>query len=419
MASMYKISFHPNTTLFALTLAAAVAAVICLPQLYPDLMVELPLIAFYAGECGLALLLALLFYENASTDQAIQISGGIIGFTMVVGVVGNLWGGFTGQSTRMLPESFVLINWVQLGVMNVAGVVATLTILKLELKDQYKFVVGTIVKEAEAVRRVIPQDVTAKVEEASESIDTAEDFAVPGQSVVDAEAFAQARSADAKDILEKLDVQRIESLEKQINPEQVSLEHLFGDESRAAQAAKDASGDPKAKELKDFGRLNPKAAKPDSQPPGTMRTIGKMLLDSQAVETIIRSGEQGGLGSAKIISADAGQEMTSVLHKLRNYPGVTGCLIVGHDGLVMASTLESDMDSFGHGAMSLAVFSPTGTAVKKLELGSLTQLIAHTEDKLTIFSAMPNGILVVFSDYAETGSIVGLLEAVNTLKIAS
>ncbi len=411
---MYKISFHPNTTLFVLTLAAAVAGVIFLPQLYPDFVVELPLIAFYAGECGLALLLALLFYENASTDQAIQISGGIIGFTMVVGVVGNVWGGFTGQSTRMLPETFVLINWVQLGVMNVAGVLATLSILKLELKDQYKFVVGTIVKDAEAVRRAAPQDVTAKVEEAPEKT---EDFAVPGESVVDPTAFAQARSTESvKDILEKLDVERIDALEKQINPEQVSLEHLFGEESRAAQAAKDASGEGKAKELKDFGRLNPKAAKPDSQPPGTMRTIGKMLLDSQSVETIIRSGEQGGLSTAKIITEDKGQQLTTVLQKLRNYPGVTGCLIVGHDGLVISSTLESDMDSCSQGAMALAVFSPSGTAIKKLEFGNLKQLIAHTADKLTIFSEVSNGILIVFSDYAETGSIVGLLDAVNALQ---
>ncbi|MBX9880265.1 MAG: roadblock/LC7 domain-containing protein [Candidatus Obscuribacterales bacterium] len=415
---MYKISFHPNTTLFVLTLAAAIAGVIFLPQLYPDFVVELPLIAFYAGECGLALLLALLFYENASTDQAVQISGGIIGFTMAVGVVGNLWGGFTGQSTRMLPETFVLINWVQLGVMNVAGVLATVSILKLELKDQYKFVVGTIVKDAEAVRRVAtPQDVTAKVEEAPEK---AEDFAVPGESVVDPTAFAQARSTESvKDILEKLDVERIDALEKQINPEQVSLEHLFGEESRAAQAAKDASGEGKGKELKDFGRLNPKAAKPDSQPPGTMRTIGKMLLDSQAVETIIRSGEQGGLSTAKIITEDKGQELTTILQKLRNFPGVTGCLIVGHDGLVISSTLESDMDSFSQGAMALAVFSPSGNAIKKLEFGNLKQLIAHTADKLTVFSEVPNGILIVFSDYAETGSIVGLLDAVSALKTST
>lgn len=386
-----------------------------MPQLYPDFVIELPLLAFYAGECGLALLLALLFYENASTDQAVQISGGIIGFTMVVGVIGNLWGGFTGQSTRMLPDSFVLINWVQLAVMNVAGVVATLSILKLELKDQYKFVVGTIVKEAEAVRRVTPQDVTAKVPEGPP--EEAQEFVAPGESIVDPAAFAGARSAEsAKDILEKLDVQRIESLEKQINPEQVSLEQLFGDESRAANAAKAASGEPiTGKELKDFGRLNPKAAQPDSQPPGTMRTIGKMLLDSQAVETIIRSGEQGGLASAKIISEDKGQELSTVLQKLRHYPGVTGCLIVGHDGLVVASTLESDMDSFSQGAMTLAVFSPTGTALKKLEYGALKQLVARSGDKLTVFSALPNGLLVVFSDYTETAGTLALLEAINNL----
>jgi hypothetical protein len=56
---------------------------------------------------------------------------------------------------------------------------------------------------------------------------------------------------------------------------------------------------PDYKEVKEFGRLSTRSGSLKSGPEtvGTMKTIGKLLLDVKAVENIIKSGETKKIGS--------------------------------------------------------------------------------------------------------------------------
>jgi hypothetical protein len=171
-----------------------------------------------------------------------------------------------------------------------------------------------------------------------------------------------------------------------------------------------------AKEVKEFGRLSAKSAAADVQPEqGTMKTIGKMLIDAQAVANIIKAGEirPGGLTTARVISAARGEGIRSLLARIDSYPGVAGSLIVGHDGLVIASTLGSGWDRDMYGALSSSIHSNTNLATGKLELGALRQTILQSEDKVTVLTEVEVGVLAVFCEQREPGKLNGLLEAIE------
>ena len=97
-----------------------------------------------------------------------------------------------------------------------------------------------------------------------------------------------------------------------------------------------------------------------------MKTIGKLLLDVQAVENIIRAVRIAKLvpvlSTAKIISAARGEGIKNILVAIDTYEGVAGSLIVGHDGLVIASTVGTGWDKDMLGALSTALLSTSNLA---------------------------------------------------------
>lgn len=202
--------------------------------------------------------------------------------------------------------------------------------------------------------------------------------------------------------------------------------------SPAPTAPAPATAAPKYKEVKEFGRLSSKAVSPSSksgapESVGTMKTIGKLLLDVQAVENIIKSGETkkigSGMSTAKIISAARGEGIRNILTTIDTYPGVAGSLIVGHDGLVIASTVQGwDKDMLG--ALSTALLSTSNLATKKLEIGKLRQMVMLTswqdgnggseKIKTTILTDVDVGILAVFLEDLDLTKIDGLLDTIHT-----
>ena len=153
-----------------------------------------------------------------------------------------------------------------------------------------------------------------------------------------------------------------------------------------------------------------------------MKTIGKLLLDVQAVENIIKAGETkkigSGLSTAKVISAARGEGIKNILTAIDTYEGVTGSLIVGHDGLVIASTVGQGWDKDMLGALSTALLSTSNLATKKLEIGKLRQMVLLTElapdsYKSTVLTDVDVGILAVFMDRIDLTKIDGLLETIH------
>jgi predicted regulator of Ras-like GTPase activity (Roadblock/LC7/MglB family) len=185
---------------------------------------------------------------------------------------------------------------------------------------------------------------------------------------------------------------------------------------------------PDYKEVKEFGRLSTRSGSLKSGPEtvGTMKTIGKLLLDVKAVENIIKSGETkkigSGLSTAKIISAARGEGIRNILVAIDGYDGVAGSLIVGHDGLVIASTVGTGWDKDMLGALSTALLSTSNLATKKLEIGKLKQMVLLTKlttdqgdvMKTTVLTDVEVGILAVFLEQTDLSKIDGLLTTIHS-----
>ncbi len=185
---------------------------------------------------------------------------------------------------------------------------------------------------------------------------------------------------------------------------------------------------PDYKEVKEFGRLSTRSGSLKSVPEavGTMKTIGKLLLDVKAVENIIKSGENkkigSGLSTAKVISAARGEGIRNILVAIDTYDGVAGSLIVGHDGLVIASTVGTGWDKDMLGALSTALLSTSNLATKKLEIGKLKQMVLLTNltndagesMKTTVLTDVEVGILAVFLEQTDLTKIDGLLAIIHS-----
>lgn len=194
-----------------------------------------------------------------------------------------------------------------------------------------------------------------------------------------------------------------------------------------APAAKEEKKDKKKEgkppeKMKEFGKLSAQAAKTEAPTGegGAMKAIGRQLIDVQAVENIIKAGEKrekigSGLTTARVISAARGEGIKTLLSQIDTFPGVIGSLIVGHDGLVIASTLQSGIDKDMMGALCTAIHSHTDVAAKKVEQGKLNQIVFLSEDmKLTVMTGVAVGILAVFVDNCDLPAIDGLLGAIET-----
>jgi len=93
---------------------------------------------------------------------------------------------------------------------------------------------------------------------------------------------------------------------------------------------------------------------------------------------------------------------------------VAGSLIVGNDGLVIASTLTGGMDKDLLGALCNAMHSHTDLAAKKVEMGKVKQVIFHADDKMTILTAVAVGVLAVFVENHDLTQIDSLLTAIES-----
>ncbi|MCC6978228.1 MAG: hypothetical protein IT343_07890, partial [Candidatus Melainabacteria bacterium] len=179
------------------------------------------------------------------------------------------------------------------------------------------------------------------------------------------------------------------------------------------------------KELKEFGRLSGKsAAEPatSADAVGTMKTVGKLLLDVSVVESIIKAEEEqrtigANLATARVISAARGEGIQSLLNHIDTFPNVYGSLIVGHDGLVIAASTRSDMDKDTLGVLSTALLSTSNLGTNKLEIGKLRQMVLLTdlkgELKVTVLTDVDVGILAVFADQFEIGGLDRLIESIQ------
>jgi predicted regulator of Ras-like GTPase activity (Roadblock/LC7/MglB family) len=89
--------------------------------------------------------------------------------------------------------------------------------------------------------------------------------------------------------------------------------------------------------------------------------------------------------------------MRRIVEDLIRVEGVIGSLLVGKDGLVVASTLLDDEDAEVLGAMSAAVFGEINKATKRIGVGNLVDSIIDAQDGSILMLEAKELILVVIT----------------------
>ncbi len=98
-----------------------------------------------------------------------------------------------------------------------------------------------------------------------------------------------------------------------------------------------------------------------------------------------------------LVEITKGQLMRRIVEDLIRVEGVIGSLLVGKDGLVVASTLLDEEDAEILGAMSAAVFGEIDKATKRIGIGSLVDSIIDAKDGSILLLEAKELILVVIT----------------------
>jgi predicted regulator of Ras-like GTPase activity (Roadblock/LC7/MglB family) len=98
--------------------------------------------------------------------------------------------------------------------------------------------------------------------------------------------------------------------------------------------------------------------------------------------------------------------MYEVLSELNKTPGITGSMVVGKDGIVIAADLEEKLEGDAVGALAASITSNIQKSLDRLETNPLSQVTIEADNAKLFFTDASVGILVVT---AEQSVNIGLI----------
>jgi len=104
--------------------------------------------------------------------------------------------------------------------------------------------------------------------------------------------------------------------------------------------------------------------------------------------------------------------MQAILRKINKIPGVRGTLILGADGLVVASDIAGGEDPGALGAVASRVLSCLGTALERMRQGALQRFVLNgTGGSLVLQSMGQVMLLTLLAKDANMGMVLAELKA--------
>lgn len=89
--------------------------------------------------------------------------------------------------------------------------------------------------------------------------------------------------------------------------------------------------------------------------------------------------------------------MYQVLSELNKTPGITGSMLVGKDGIVIAADLEESLEGDTVGALAASITANIQKSLDRLNNSSLSQVTIEAEEAKMFFTDCPLGVLVVIA----------------------
>lgn len=90
--------------------------------------------------------------------------------------------------------------------------------------------------------------------------------------------------------------------------------------------------------------------------------------------------------------------MYQILESLNKTSGITGSMVVGKDGIVIAADLKNQVDEEAIGALAASITSNIQKSLERIDSAPLTQVTVEADNGKLFFSDARVGILVVIAD---------------------
>ncbi len=111
--------------------------------------------------------------------------------------------------------------------------------------------------------------------------------------------------------------------------------------------------------------------------------------------------------------------MYDVLNELNKTTGITGSMVVGNDGIVIAADLDESFEGETIGALAASITANIQKSLDRLQTTPLKQVTIEADDGKLFFSDADLGILVVTTEKSVNIGLIRLeiKNAISKLKV--
>lgn len=100
----------------------------------------------------------------------------------------------------------------------------------------------------------------------------------------------------------------------------------------------------------------------------------------------------------------------AILNEMGKLQGVSGAAVVDGSGAIVQSTIASAPDDLS--TVASEIFTKIGGQLKRMDRGTVSQLVLETEGGLTLLSGLASGeMLIVFAVVGDSFNLGQLMEA--------
>lgn len=107
------------------------------------------------------------------------------------------------------------------------------------------------------------------------------------------------------------------------------------------------------------------------------------------------------------------EQVKQLLMSLNGKHGILGCLLVGRDGAVVATSLPKEVDVTMIGALSATLFSNNDVSIQRMNRGNLMQMTLLTDQGILHFYETSGHFLVVLTSKGQKINLEGLIRSVE------
>lgn len=140
----------------------------------------------------------------------------------------------------------------------------------------------------------------------------------------------------------------------------------------------------------------------------------KFRLSPQDIKKLQSMGNRSEL-QERMATIEASEDLQTMLLEIGSVQGVIGCLVVGHDGLLIANTMPEKTDAEAIGVWSLGIYLNTEHIMKKMGHERVHQIVNRTLRGYVVVADFGSGLLVSVTQFSDVENLIPLMRKITDL----